>query len=106
MSIRFDPLRACLPDLDDAAPSAVVMVRIAEPRMCPVLGAPLERALSRLVGGTPVVLVHRGVDGDVRMYGHACFEQAPIGLDLDAHPCVEFELPVDDEPAPSLLLAA
>lgn len=97
-----------LPDIDDPALSAFAIARIAEPRMCPVLGAPLQGALSGLVDGMPVVIVHRDVDGDVRAYGHEAFATQLLRLDLDAQPWVVFELPHEDTaaPAPATLLAA
>jgi hypothetical protein len=103
MSHKFE---LALPDLPDQS-AAVVIARLAEPRMCPVLGPHVQQAVSRVVAGMPVVLVHRGADGDLRMYGAAGFESALIGLDLDAQPWVVFELPAKEPvPAPSIALAA
>lgn len=103
MSLKFE---LALPNLPDPT-SAVVIARIAEPRMCPVLSAHVRQAVSRLVAGMPVVLVHRGSDGDVRMYGGAGFESALVGLDLDAQPWVEFEVPTKETlPATTIALAA
>jgi hypothetical protein len=105
MTVQFE---LALPDLPDPALPSVVIARIAEARMCPVLGAHVQQAIRRLVAGMPVVLVHCGADGDVRTFGAAERVPALVGLDLDAQAWVTFELSTDDATAliPAIALAA
>ena len=96
-----------LPDVAADVPTFAV-ARVSEPLRCPVLGQPLQRAVSQLIAGLHVVLVHRGADGDLRTYGRADLVRAAVGLDLERQLWAPFELPerpADDDDAFELLAA-
>lgn len=96
-----------LPNIDDMGLPPFVIARIASPRVCPVPGPPLQEALSALVAGMHVVIVHRDVNGDTRLFGDELLASRLVGLDLDAQRWVAFEFAGDrDDDLPSLGLAA
>ena len=89
-------VEVALPDVDDDDLPPFATARIAEPRCCPVLGRPLQEAVSRLIAGMTVVLVHRESTGDVRLYGDGALSAALSGLDLEKQCWVVFDTDHDD----------
>ena len=82
-----------LPDVEAAGhlpPFAIA--RTADPQTCPVLGRPLQHAVSRLIAGMTVVLVHRDAAGDIRSYGDRDLTLALCGVDLDAQCWAAFDV--------------
>jgi len=82
-----------LPNIDDTHLPPFVIARLAQPRCCPVLGAPLQQAISHdLVAGMDVVLVHRDAAADLRTYGNEVLVNALTGINVDDQHWVRFEL--------------
>lgn len=102
MPVRFQIALSCPPD----AASPVAIAQIAEPDMCPVLGAPLRAALAEHLARVPVLVVHRDGDGDVRVFGDDFITRRLVGLDLDTQHWVTVELPGGGAPVASLRRAA
>lgn len=69
------------------------IARLSDPGRCPVLGAQLQQAVSGLIGGMPVVLVHRDSWGEMRAYGRRELVAAIVGIDFDEQLWAPFELP-------------
>ena len=95
-----------MPNIDDDTLPAFVIARLAERDRCPVLGRPLQVAVSRLVGGMTVVLVDRDESGELRTFGDERLTATLPGIDLERQCWMSFKLPDGGDAPTDLDLAA